>query len=407
MDKVNVMSNVKTWHEAFIQALSDAGISPEYQGDGVFTGQSKLYAQVFDAACEWQSSRQALEGEPTAIVDGSGILQWYPPYNRPPAGTKLYTHPAGPDGAEVWEKAMMAAIGEDGPKSVSDAIGRLKAGSVPEGWKIRLHADGVTVLFPGTRGGVHITTDSPHNDIADNVLHDLALALICGSQPGADTGIPVSGLGQRKAAQVGTTIGVLVQRDGGRFMAITDLGRCTMLNQDVTGAGLPEGKKFWLEVNEFAMEYVDGYEFRGDDGDYMPSETEKFWITDCVAGLLQQMDEKGWIATPTKADEQVSVPESVIENMSKIIDILNDLQLAEGKVDTCHDYPNKNPALQNALVHLAQWLPLACVPAKETIALGVAPTKAAVKPSGFGDMNDMELQEWANTCRRAKQEQGQ
>jgi len=63
------MSNVKTWHEAFMQALSDAGISPEYQGDGIFTGQSKLYAQVFDAACEWQASRQALEGEEKIIID--------------------------------------------------------------------------------------------------------------------------------------------------------------------------------------------------------------------------------------------------------------------------------------------------------------------------------------------------
>ena len=50
-----------------------------------------------EAFCEgeaWQASRQALEGEPTAIVNDSGVLEWYPPYNRPPAGTKLYTHPA-------------------------------------------------------------------------------------------------------------------------------------------------------------------------------------------------------------------------------------------------------------------------------------------------------------------------
>ena len=32
--------------------------------------------------------------------------------------------------------AMMAAIGEDGPKSVADAIRRLKAGSVPEGYAL-------------------------------------------------------------------------------------------------------------------------------------------------------------------------------------------------------------------------------------------------------------------------------
>ena len=44
-------------------------------------------------------------------------------------------------------------------------------------------------------------------------------------------------LGQRKADQVGTTIGVLVQTPAGSVAAVTDLGRCTWLNQDVTGAG--------------------------------------------------------------------------------------------------------------------------------------------------------------------------
>jgi hypothetical protein len=51
-----------------------------------------------------------------------------------------------------------------------------------------------------------------------------------------DAGIPVSGLGQRKAAQVGTTIGVLAQNKEGRVCAVTDLGRCTWLSEDVTGA---------------------------------------------------------------------------------------------------------------------------------------------------------------------------
>jgi len=46
-----------------------------------------------------------------------------------------------------------------------------------------------------------------------------------------------STLGQRKAAQVGTTIGVLAQNKEGRVCAVTDLGRCTWLREDVTGAG--------------------------------------------------------------------------------------------------------------------------------------------------------------------------
>ena len=48
-----------------------------------------------------------------------------------------------------------------------------------------------------------------------------------------------SGLGQRKAAQIGETIGVLAQRGNGGVAAVTDLGRVTWLNQDVTGAGVP------------------------------------------------------------------------------------------------------------------------------------------------------------------------
>ena len=42
-------------------------------------------------------------------------------------------------------------------------------------------------------------------------------------------------LGQRKAAQIGPVIGVLVQNQDGEVAAVTDMGRCTWLNQDVTG----------------------------------------------------------------------------------------------------------------------------------------------------------------------------
>ena len=68
-----------------------------------------------EAFCEgeaWQASRQALEGEPTAIVNDSGVLEWYPPYNRPPAGTKLYTHPAS---AEVERLQSRVAEKCDAP----------------------------------------------------------------------------------------------------------------------------------------------------------------------------------------------------------------------------------------------------------------------------------------------------
>jgi len=44
-------------------------------------------------------------------------------------------------------------------------------------------------------------------------------------------------LGQRKAAQIGQIIGVLVQTEPGKVTAVTDLGRCTWLRQNVTGPG--------------------------------------------------------------------------------------------------------------------------------------------------------------------------
>ena len=49
-----------------------------------------------EAFCEgeaWQASRQALEGEAVAEITEGHVLQWRPPYNRPPVGTKLYAQP--------------------------------------------------------------------------------------------------------------------------------------------------------------------------------------------------------------------------------------------------------------------------------------------------------------------------
>lgn len=61
------MSDIETRQEAFLKALSSAGISPEYQGDGVFTGQSRLFEMVFDAACSWQARAQS---------DGGAVPDW-------------------------------------------------------------------------------------------------------------------------------------------------------------------------------------------------------------------------------------------------------------------------------------------------------------------------------------------
>ena len=90
------MSDIE--REEFEQAVADKW-SDSYK----FTrfGDEDYYDEVLEGMWwGWQASRQALEGEPTAIVNDSGVLEWYPPYNRPPAGTKLYTHPASREALE-------------------------------------------------------------------------------------------------------------------------------------------------------------------------------------------------------------------------------------------------------------------------------------------------------------------
>lgn len=45
----------------------------------------------------------------------------------------------------------------------------------------------------------------------------------------------------------------------------------------------------WKELEVLADDYVSGYEFRGDEGDYQPTEKERFLIEDCVAGLMNEI----------------------------------------------------------------------------------------------------------------------
>ena len=137
-------------------------------------------------------------------------------------------------------KQLFQASCPEIPNSLEPAI------AVPKGWTIEPFDDGfgvegISVLWPGDRGGAHLRPNDPKNSIAQNLLYDLAQALIFWPQP-ASADVPARsvstdrpGLGQRKAAQVGTTIGVLVQTPAGSVAAVTDLGRCTWLNQDVTG----------------------------------------------------------------------------------------------------------------------------------------------------------------------------
>jgi len=170
----------------------------------------------------WQASRQALEGDPAAYTDHGNLdlLSKGAPTTVFPECDKgklvhavpLYTHPAcvdvpeewklvprlstesmelaardwgipniTPDEAgEVWD-AMVEAIPE--PPKITDAVA-----SVPKGWTIEPFDDGfgvegISVLWPDKRGGVHLRANDPKNSIAQNLLYDLAEALLCGSHP--------------------------------------------------------------------------------------------------------------------------------------------------------------------------------------------------------------------------------
>ena len=195
----------------------------------------------------WQASRQALDGGPVYVLlscnsdspeptfveieteEGVSVsVPWHHHDGFDRVGP-LYTHPASADGAEVWEKAMMAAIGEDGPESVADAIRRLKAGSVPSVMSERLDvlAQGLENLQRNSG------SDAYQWGFVGAVLKDVK-SMISDCVPQLEDRLT---LGQRKAAQVGKTIGVLVQTPAGSVAAVTDLGRCTWLSQDVTGSG--------------------------------------------------------------------------------------------------------------------------------------------------------------------------
>jgi len=148
----------------------------------------------------WQASRQALEGDPAAYTDHGNLdlLSKGAPTTVFPECDKgklvhavpLYTHPAcvdvpeewklvprlstesmelaardwgipniTPDEAgEVWD-AMVEAIPE--PPKITDAVA-----SVPKGWTIEPFDDGfgvegISVLWPDKRGGVHLRANDP------------------------------------------------------------------------------------------------------------------------------------------------------------------------------------------------------------------------------------------------------
>jgi hypothetical protein len=184
---------------------------------------------------------------------------------------------------------------------------------VPNGWIIKpfdcFGDKGISVLWPNNRGGAHIRTNDPQNSIEHNLLHDLAQALVCGAQPTEsaqkawkyfqsllgpnDPAKSVStdrpGLGQRKAADIGPTIGVLVQNQHGEVAAVTDLGRCTWLNQDVTALGYGES----VPDDEYIRALQDAFDIIQAD-----TNTEENYGSLCrIGSVLAKLQ-----GTPAKAD---------------------------------------------------------------------------------------------------------
>ena len=175
------MSDTRAEFEKFWRKEMNTKDMPLYRTEFPMTeysDQAYSFHETNRSWLSWQASRQALDsGEPFAYAHEdenrkdfitskvkaflSGLANHGGGFHRPvDIGERytipLYHHPAscseiansldpascpeipdscGPasaDGAEVWEKAMMAAIGEDGPRSVADAISKLKAERVPD-----------------------------------------------------------------------------------------------------------------------------------------------------------------------------------------------------------------------------------------------------------------------------------
>ena len=100
------MSDIE--REEFEQAVTDRW-SDSYS----FTrfGDEDYYDEVLEGMWwGWQASRQAIEGEPVAVVDRVGVMQRLSPYTNLPEGTKLYTHPASAAPDEEYLRALQDAF---------------------------------------------------------------------------------------------------------------------------------------------------------------------------------------------------------------------------------------------------------------------------------------------------------
>ena len=193
------MSDIE--REEFEQAVADKW-SDSYK----FTrfGDEDYYDEVLEGMWwGWQASREALEGEAIGYVV--------------------------PRMLEAMQAGKYCGISiSDEQKAGDIAVYTHPASAVPEGWKL--------VPETLTRAMQDAFDESPQSEDPDIEMM-LSWQAMIAAAPCAPRPSDRPTLGRRKAEQIGEIIGVLVQRDDGKVAAVTDLGRCTWLSQDVTGAG--------------------------------------------------------------------------------------------------------------------------------------------------------------------------
>ena len=297
--------------KAFESIARAAGFNDfEVSGNGCY---SDDFLQHFYAGWEARETcRQALESEPFTWVftDVNGQAKEIAgdPVHRSPQDlriyTALYTHPASSQAGEGEPVYVLLSCNSDSPEPTFIEIETEEGVSVSVPWH---HHEGFDRVGPLYTHPVSADVPSGMSDRLDVLAQGLEnLQRNSGSDAyqwgfiGAmlkDVKSMISdcapqledrpGLGQRKAAQIGQIIGVLVQNQDGKVAAVTDLGRCTWLNQDVTvaggGASVPDG------VWEALQRLIENGASLG------PASMED--------ALLVATHRKGLLTAPTKADE--------------------------------------------------------------------------------------------------------
>ncbi len=166
---------------------------------------------------------------------------------------KVGRYPRGnvQDELRSWAANEITTLRQQLEQAQAESVQAAQQGSVPEGWRVirmpelqKALMTGPIIGLDGPRGeSVPVVSDS--DDRRERHLYQFLDALLSTPQPAQQVSVPL-----RK------------------------------------------------ELEALADDYVEGYEFRGDEGDYQPTERERFLIEDCVAGLMDEIHQILKRATP-------------------------------------------------------------------------------------------------------------